>query len=154
MIVGRAHVSMERCVKKPVEKEWELSLGPDTVRLLAEKARAISAAVNDDYDDGKEHEVEFGGDASDRHNHDGLAEEKEENLTEEEFRELIADLNVDEASELLAIAWIGRGDYDAEEWLDAVADARLRVNSRLAGYLLSMPMLGDWLEDGLETIGA
>lgn len=145
---------LERCVKKPVEKEWELSLGPDTVRLLAEKARAFSAAVNDDYDDGREHEIELGDDASDRHNHDGLAEEEEENLTETEFRELVADLNVDEAAELLAIAWIGRGDYESAEWAEAVADARQRVNSRLANYLLSMPMLGDWLEEGLEAIGA
>lgn len=140
-------------MKRLVEREWELSLGPDTVRLLAEKARTISAAVNDDYDDGKEHEIEFA-DETDLHNHDGLAEEEEEDLTEEEFRELIADLNVDEAAELLAIAWIGRGDYEAEEWAEAVAEARQRVNSGLANYLLGMPMLSDWLEEGLAAIGA
>lgn len=140
-------------VKRAVEQEWELSLGVDTVRLLAQKARAFSAAINEDYDDGKEHEIEFSEDNGDRHNHDGLAEEEEENLTEEEFRELIADLNVDEASELVAIAWIGRGDYEVAEWAEAVADARQRVNGRLANYLLSMPMLGDWLDDGLAAIG-
>ncbi|WEX11185.1 DUF3775 domain-containing protein [Chelativorans sp. AA-79] len=141
-------------MKDPVEREWELSIGVDTVRLLAEKARALSAAVNEDYEDGKEHEIELGSDAREKHNHDGLAEEEEENLTEEEFRELVADLNVDEVAELIAIAWIGRGDYEPEEWAQAVADARPRVNKRVAGYLLSVPMLGDWLEDGLAAIGA
>lgn len=141
-------------MKKRVEREWELSLGPDTVRLLAEKARAISAAVNEDYEDGREHEVEFDGDAHELHNHDGLAEEEEENLVESEFRALVADLNVDEAAELIAMAWIGRGDYDPAEWAEAVADARQRVNNRIADYLLSQPMLGDWLEDGLAAIGA
>lgn len=140
-------------MKKTVEREWELSLDADTVRMLAAKARAFSAGLNDDYDDGREHEVEFR-DETDQHNHDGLAEEEEENLTEEEFRELVADLNVDEAAELLAIAWIGRGDYETAEWADAVTDARQRVNGRLATYLLSMPMLGDWLEEGLAAIGA
>lgn len=141
-------------MKTRVDRDWELSVSPETVRMLADKARAFSAALNDDYDDGKEHEIEFSGETGDLHNHDGLAEEEEENLTEEEFRELIADLNIDEASELVALAWVGRGDYEAAEWAEAVADARPRVNRRLAGYLLSMPMLGDWLEDGLAAIGA
>lgn len=141
-------------MKKAVEKEWELSLDVDTVRLLAQKARAFSAAMKDDYEDGKEHEIEFSEDNGDRHDHDGLAEEEEENLTEEEFRELIADFNVDEAAEFLAIAWVGRGDYDAAEWTEAVTDARQRVNGQLASYLLSMPMLSNWLDDGLAAIGA
>lgn len=139
-------------MQKPVEKEWDLTIGPDTVRFLALKARAISAAVSDDYEDGKEHEVEIDGGAEDRHQHDGLAEEEEENLTEEEFRELIADLNVDEAAELIAIAWIGRGDYELTEWADAVSEARQHGNKHVAAYLLGMPMLGDWLDAGLDSI--
>lgn len=129
-------------------------MNADTVRLLAEKARALSAAVNQDYEDGREHEVELGPDARARHSHDGLAEEEGQDLSEEEFRELIADLNQDEGAELVAIAWIGRGDYDAAEWAQAVADARGRVNRRLATYLLNMPMLGDYLDDGLAALGA
>jgi len=140
-------------VQKPVEREWELSIDPDTVRLLAGKARAISAALNTDYDSGHEHDVEIDGDARDRHQHDGLIEEEEEDLTEEEFRALIADLNVDEAAELIALAWIGRGDYDVGEWNNAVTDAKQRGAKRVATYLLGMPMLGDWLDDGLEALG-
>lgn len=140
-------------VQKPVEREWDLTIDPDTVRLLASKARVLSAAVNDDYEDGKEHEVEFNEGDGNGHHHDGLAEEEEDDLTEAEFRELVGDLNIDEAAELVALAWIGRGDYEAAEWSEALADARQRVNNRLPGYLLGMPMLGDWLEDGLEAIG-
>lgn len=138
----------------PNEREWELSIDPDTVRLLALKAQGFSAALNGDYEDGREHEVELDSQSRDGHSHGGLAEEEEEDLTEEEFRELIADLNVDEASELVAIAWLGRGDYTAAEWTEAVADARARVNNRLAGYLLAMPMLADYLTEGLDSIGA
>jgi hypothetical protein len=141
-------------LQKRLEQEWGLTIGPDTVRLFIEKARAISAAVNEDYDDGAEHEVEIGDDSRDNHHHDGLAEEKSENLTAEELRQLINDLNVDEAAELIALMWIGRGDYDAAEFAEAVAEARRRGNKRTASYLLGMPMLGDWLEEGLEAIGA
>lgn len=141
-------------MKRHRDKEWELSIGPDTVRLLILKAKALSADLNDDYVDGGEHEVEFDGDWNDTHHHDGLAEEEAENLTEREFRALVGDLNIDEAAELVALAWLGRGDYDGSEWATAITAARDRVNRRTATYLLGMPMLGDWLEDGLEAIGA
>lgn len=141
-------------MKSTPERDWSLTIGPDTVRLFILKARAISAAVNDDYEDGHEHEIEIEQDGGDSHHHDGLAEEEEEDLTEQELRALIDDLNVDEAAELVALAWIGRGDFTAAEWDEALAEARARGNSRTASYLLGMPMLGDWLEEGLEAIGA
>jgi hypothetical protein len=141
-------------VQQRLQREWELAIDPDTVRLFALKARAISAAVNEDYADGAEHEVELDGNSRETHLHDGLAEESAENLNEEELRELLGDLNVDEAAELIALVWIGRGDYDAAEWADVVSEARQRGHKRIASYLLRMPMLGEWLEDGLEAIGA
>jgi hypothetical protein len=141
-------------VKTRSDRDWELSIGPDTVRHFILKARAISAAVSDDYASGNEHEIEIDGDARDLHQHDGLAEEEVEDLTAEELRELIDDLNVDEAAELVALVWVGRGDYDSSEWQEALAEAKRRGNRRTASYLLGMPMLGDWLEEGLEAIGA
>jgi len=141
-------------VRQPLEKEWELSIGPDTVRAFILKAKGLAAALNEDYADGAEHEVEFDGDGHDKHHHDGLAEEKSENLAEEELRELISDLNVDEAAELIALVWIGRGDYAASEWTEALSAARERPHRRTAKYLLGLPQLADWLEEGLEQIGA
>lgn len=141
-------------MQQRLDREWELTIGPDTVRLFIEKAKALSAAINDDYADGSENEVELDGDSKDNHRHDGLAEEKADDSTEEELRELINDLNVDEAAELIALMWIGRGDYSADEWNEAVNEARQRGNRRTSKYLLGMPLLGDWLEEGLEAIGA
>jgi hypothetical protein len=134
-----------------LDKTWDLTIGPDTVRLIVEKARTVSAAVNEDYDDGAEHEVEFD-DVRDSHHHDGLAEEETEDQTERELRQIVRELNVDEAAELIALTWIGRGDYEATDFIEAVAEARRR-NYRPTRYLLGMPMLGDWLEEGLEAIG-
>lgn len=141
-------------VQQQREKEWNLTIGPDTVRMFILKARAISAGVSEDYKAGSEHEIEYDGGTHDSHHHDGLAEEEEEDLTARELRELINDLNVDEAAELVALAWLGRGDYDATEWQEAVTEARQRSNRRTARYLLGMPMLGDWLEEGLDALGA
>ena len=118
------------------------------------KARAIGAAMRDDYADGNEHEVEIDGDARQAHHHDGLAEEETEDLRTEELRELLQDLNDDEASNLIALVWIGRGDYEPGEWQEAVAEARSRGRKRLDTYLMRLPMLAEWLEEGLEAIGA
>lgn len=141
-------------MQRRVDPHFDLTIDPETVRLFVLKARAISAGMADDYDAGHEHEIELDDQSRDRHAHDGLAEEEEENLTASELRALIDDLNVDEVADLLSIMFIGRGDFDAREWEQAMAEARPRINKRIATYLLGMPMLGEWLEEGLEKIGA
>ena len=136
------------------EKEWDLTIDPDTVRLFILKAKVLNAGMSEDLQDGNEHEVELDDQTHDGHHHDGLAEEETEDLTAVELRELINDLNVDEAAELVAMVWIGRGDYEPAEWEEAVAEARQRGNRRTATYLLGLPTLAEWLETGLEQIGA
>jgi hypothetical protein len=49
----------------------------------------------------------------------------------------------------VALAWLGRGTYDLDEWKEAVATARTEHSRRTAEYLLTLPLLGDYLEDGL-----
>lgn len=141
-------------MKSHVQKEWSLSIAPDTVRLFALKARALSAGLSDDYEAGHEHEIELDDQSHDGHHHDGLVEEESPDLTSEELRQLINDLNVDETAELIALMWLGRGDYGASEWQQAVADARQRDRRKAASYLMGMPLMGEWLEAGLEELGA
>jgi hypothetical protein len=141
-------------VQKAVERDWELAIDPDTVRLFILKAKAISADLKSDYQDGGEHAIELDDQTHDGHHHDFLAEEESEDLTAEELRELIDDLNVDEAADLVALAWVGRGDFDAAEWAEAVAAARERGTRRVATYLLGLPMLADHWEAGLDALGA
>ncbi|WP_026380984.1 DUF3775 domain-containing protein [Afifella pfennigii] len=131
----------------------DLNLDPATLRLFAEKARTISADLPGDYEDGNEHDVELDAEGMhDSHHHDALAEEETEDQTEEELRELIDDLNVDEAADLVAIVWIGRGDYGAEDWDEARSEARSRAAGKTSAYLLGMPLLADHIEAGLDTL--
>ena len=53
----------------------------------------------------------------------------------------------------MALAWVGRGTYDVSEWQDALNVARGEHNRRTAQYLLSLPLLGDYLENGLDAFG-
>jgi hypothetical protein len=58
-------------------------------------------------------------------------------------------MDEDEQCELVALAWIGRGEFTAEEWLTAVAEARGRRERSTSGYLLEDPLLAAHLEYGL-----
>ena len=73
--------------------------------------------------------------------------------TEEQIREFIAGLNDDERHDLVAITWIGRGDFDAEEWAEALRTAREREQGSTADYLLGIPNVGDLLDEGLAALG-
>ncbi len=132
----------------------ELVLSADTVRMILQKARAVSESLPDSYEDGHEGDMSFDMDKLDNaHVHDGLAEEENDDLSATELKEIIEDLNVDEATQLVAIAWIGRGDYDSGDLDQAFVEARERATSPVATYLLGLPLLPDYLEAGLEAMG-
>lgn len=62
-------------------------------------------------------------------------------------------LNDDEQASLVALAWVGRGTFEPEEFDDAVETARSERANSTAAYLLGMPLLADYLEEGLEKLG-
>jgi hypothetical protein len=70
-----------------------------------------------------------------------------------ELIEFIKDLDVDEAAALVALAWIGRGDMQPEEWKIAVAQAKERAEAPTWRYVLDMQLLPDYLEDALSAFG-
>ncbi|GAB4238592.1 MAG: hypothetical protein Tsb0032_42920 [Kiloniellaceae bacterium] len=51
------------------------------------------------------------------------------------------------------MTWVGRGDFAAEEWQDALEAAADRKTGPTADYLLGMPLLGDLLEEGFVALG-
>ncbi|MBV2143208.1 DUF3775 domain-containing protein [Falsochrobactrum sp. TDYN1] len=76
-----------------------------------------------------------------------------DNPTRKELVAAIRSLNEDERIELLALMWVGRGDFSADEWQDALNTASERHNGREAKYLLGTPLLGDYIEEGLAALG-
>jgi len=71
----------------------------------------------------------------------------------QEAVEFIAGLNVEEQTDLLALIWLGRGDYDIAEWDAAVAEAEGRIAARDPDYLIGDAALPQYLGDGLEAFG-
>ncbi len=72
--------------------------------------------------------------------------------TYQELKEFLDALNEDEMVNLLALAWLGRGEYTSEDWESVLAEAREIRNEHAADYLLGMPLLSDYLEEGLSLL--
>lgn len=70
-----------------------------------------------------------------------------------ELVEFIRDLDVDEAAALVALSWIGRGDFEADDWRSAVASAHERREGPTWKYLIGMSLLPDYLQDALDAFG-
>ena len=75
--------------------------------------------------------------------------------TLQEIKMFVDDLNEDEQIDLVALMWLGRGDYLTSEWEDARTEAiRARdEHGHTAEYLLGAPLLGDYLEEALSQFG-
>jgi hypothetical protein len=70
-----------------------------------------------------------------------------------QLAELLASLNDEERASLLALSWVGRGIIPPAEIADAIDAARAEAAGKPGNMLMSIPMLGDYLEDGLEKLG-
>ena len=76
-----------------------------------------------------------------------------DNPSEQELRDAIDGLGIPEKQELLALVWLGRGDYDAASWREALQQARDTALANVTEYLVGTPLLGDYLEEGAEALG-
>ncbi|MFA7434025.1 MAG: DUF3775 domain-containing protein [Gemmobacter sp.] len=65
----------------------------------------------------------------------------------------IATLNDDEKAHLVALAWIGRGAFEPEDYAEAVDTALSEASTPTEQYLMGMPHLAENLEAGLEAMG-
>lgn len=70
-----------------------------------------------------------------------------------ELAAMIRGLNVDEQVDLVALAWLGRGDGDIGDWQEIRSEADRAHNKRTAQYLMGIPLLSDYLEEALSQFG-
>jgi hypothetical protein len=118
-----------------------LNLPLDKVSFIILKAREYDVKEGDS-------DPDEGSNAID----DGQADiltDKSDDPVREELLGAIRGLNDEERLRLVALAWLGRGTFEMDEWREAVETARTEHSCRTAEYLLGLPLLGDYLEDGL-----
>src|ERR1700746_2623012 len=111
------------------ERTPMLTIPLEKLSYIIEKAREFDAEVPVDPD------AVAGSDPVDDEQRQILLDTPE-NPSGQELRDAIEGLNVDEREELLALMWLGRGDYGAESWPEALRQARETLTASEADYLL------------------
>lgn len=120
-----------------------LNISLETVCFIIVKAREFDEKVEPD-------DPDPGSNPSDDKDVSVL-QDFDDDPTLQELTSTIEALNEDAQDDLLALTWLGRGDFDSwEEATRAVADTR---DKHVSTYLLGTPMLGDYLEEGLSKLG-
>ncbi len=134
-------------MKRRVDSEPinDFGIAPEKVGHVIVKAREYGAKV------GAWNDTTSEGDAEE--DPAAILEDFAADPTSEELAGFIGALNDDEQAALVALAWVGRGTYEAEEFAEAMETARSERANATANYLLGMPLLADYLEEGLEKLG-
>ena len=123
-----------------------LSISVEKVCFVAAMAREFEVEEGEEED-------ETGANPTDEHAVKALAEEEAPDPVEDEFIAFVDDMSEDEQIDLVALAWLGRGDGAIEDWDDIRRQAAEAHNERTAAYLLGIPLLPDYLEDALAAFG-
>jgi U3 small nucleolar RNA-associated protein 14 len=123
---------------EPSDDDIDLGISLVAVATIVSHARAVQEPEEAELGDGDEDEDL----------------DEEDDLSEDSLRAFITELNEDEQAALIALAWVGRGDYEATEWEEAKTLAAERNAGRDASdYLLGLEGLGDLLEEGVAAFG-
>jgi len=123
-----------------------IELNPDTVRFLVDKARQFQTSADLDMSEASD-DLEIG---------DWVEEAAADFAGDDSYRELVAvveDLEPDQQICLVALMWLGRGDFEIDQWPEALERAREEYNARTASYLATTPLLPDYLTEALTLHG-
>lgn len=120
----------------------ELTIALESVCRIIQRAREYEALI-------PETNPDDGSNATDDGEIDAI-EDDGENPAEAELRAMVEDLAEDEQAEVIALALVGRGTFDAIEWVDAL-DAAGEEADDIVEWMLGQPTLSTDLEAGLAA---
>jgi len=127
------------------EKTPDLSISPEKVCYIIAKAREFDAKdVVTDPDDASNPADDAMISVLEDHRDDPVVQE---------IAAAIFGMSEDEQIDLVALAWLGRGDGSIEDWNELRAEAARAHNKRTASYLLGTPLLADYLDEALSQFG-
>ena len=127
------------------ENTPDLSISPEKVCYIIAKARQFDAKdVVTDPDDASNPTDDAMISVLEDHRDDPVVQE---------ITAAIFAMSEDEQIELVALAWLGRGDGSVKDWDELRAEAARAHNKRTASYLIGMPLLADHLDEALSQFG-
>jgi len=119
-----------------------LTITPDSAFAILLKAREFDVKV-------PQTDPDSGSNPSDDESVDAL----EFGPFDDTRRELISaihDLNDDEQADLIALIFVGRGDFTLSEWKEAREEAGQIGRQHIPSYVIEIPLVSDFLQEGLS----
>lgn len=121
-----------------------LDVNPETICFLIDKAREFHAKEAVVLPDAPDSPTEDWG-------RQALADHLGD-LTYQEFKTTFENLEPDQQQTVVALMWLGRGEFEIGEWQEAIEEARLEWNTSTAEYLIAHPLLADYLSEGMDLL--
>jgi uncharacterized protein DUF3775 len=128
---------------EPEETSDQLTISLEQAFFIIVKAREFDEQVEST-------DPDSGSNRADDREADVL-EEGADNPVQQELEEALDALNVDEQFDLIALTWLGRGEYSS--FAEAREEASDMRDKHIPEYLIGTPKLGDFLEEGLAQLG-
>ena len=123
----------------------ELRINPDKVCEFLEAAREVAgkvpATTGDKTSSGDDSPLKF------------MEEDGGGDPIRQQMVEFVGGLNVDEQVDLLALIYLGRGDFELDEWDDALVEAGDRIGAGDADFMIGNRALPAYLGDALDAFG-
>ena len=121
----------------------EIELNRETIQFLIDRAREFH--TRDDVSFDEEPDIDD----------DDWSQQVASFVSDPYYQEIktkIEDLEPDQQVTLVALMWIGRGDFSMDELNDALKEAEDNWNPNTADYLIGTPMLSDYLAEAIDQL--
>lgn len=122
----------------------EIDLNRETIQFLIDRTREFHTRDDVEFDEEP--------DVADDDWSDQVAASYAADPYYQELKTAIEDLEPDQQITLVALMWVGRGDFSADEWEEALLEAEDNWTPNTADYLIGTAMLPDYLAEALDQL--
>lgn len=130
----------------PIETvELDLSISPEQAFFIMVKAREFDAKT------APSSERPGSNPSDDREV--AILEDRADDPTFQELMAALEALNADQQLDLIALVWVGRGDFSVREFAEARRTAEEMGDRHIPRYLAGTPLVSDYLEEALGQAG-
>ncbi len=122
-----------------------IDINPETIRFIIDRAHELQSDGDSMFTEPQVNPLE--------EELLGIRDTPQFDPTDTELKVVVNGLEPDQQQTIVALMWLGRGDFSLNEWEEALEAARDNWTPQTAEYLTGTPLLADYLSEGLAVHG-
>ncbi len=122
-----------------------IDINPETIRFIIDRAHELQSDGDSMFTEPQVNPLE--------EELLGIRDTPQFDSTDTELKVVVNGLEPDQQQTIVALMWLGRGDFSLNEWEEALEAARDNWTPQTAEYLTGTPLLADYLSEGLAVHG-